>query len=195
MAQVALQSEKRPGVGKGVARKLRAAGKIPAVLYGPSIQPVHLAIQAKAVEVLVQKHGMNPIINLAVEGGEGHLCMIKDLQKDVFQKELVHLDLRRVDLNERIEVSVPLILEGEQSLRAKGGIIEQTIRSLRVKTVPTKIPDSLTVDISHLKIGQTVPAGEVKLPEGVELAQDKDQGIVNVFATRGSALATESHGG
>lgn len=195
MAQVALQSEKRPGVGKGVARKLRASGKIPAVLYGPSFQPVHLAIPSKSVEVLVQKYGMNPIINLSVEGGDSHLCMIKDLQKDVFQKELVHLDLRRVDLNEKIEVSVPLILEGEQSLRAKGGIIEQTIRSLRVKTVPTKIPDSLTADISHLKIGQTVPAGEVKLPEGVELAQDKDQGIVNVFATRGSALASESHGG
>jgi large subunit ribosomal protein L25 len=77
-------------------------------------------------------------------------------------------------------------------LRAKGGILEQMVRGIRVKTVPNKIPDSVNVDISHLKIGQTVTVGQVQLPEGVALSHDPDAAIVNVFATRGSALFAES---
>ena len=197
MGQVALSSKHRNKVGKGVCRKLRVVGRIPGVLYGPSIQPVHLDIDEKEVASLVRGHGLNSIINLSIDGapGEGScLCMIKDVQRDVFQKFFLHVDLRKVDLNEKIEVIVPLQLQGEQTIRTKGGIIEQMVRGIRISSMPNNIPDLLTADISGLRIGQTVTVADVVLPEGVEFApsQDREAGVVNVFATRGSALYTES---
>ena len=109
MAQQELSSDFRTNVGKGVARKLRAVGKIPGVLYGPTIQPVHLALDEKTVATMIQSHGLNSIIKLNIEGSPAdkeHLCMVKDVQRDVFQKKVLHLDLRRIDLKEKIEVSV-----------------------------------------------------------------------------------------
>jgi large subunit ribosomal protein L25 len=195
VSQVTLKSKYREKSGKGVARQLRFAGRVPGVIYGPTIQPFGIELDHKELDTLVRAHGRNPIISLTIEGsphGTEHLCMIKDIQKDIYQTEILHLDLRRVDLTETIEVSVPITLEGEQVLRAKGGILEQMVRGIRVKTVPNKIPDSVNVDISHLKIGQTVTVGQVQLPEGVALSHDPDAAIVNVFATRGSALFAES---
>lgn len=197
MGQVALSSKHRNKVGKGVSRKLRVVGRIPGVLYGPNFQPLHLDIDEKEVASLVRAHGLNSIINLSIDGapGEGScLCMIKDVQRDVFQKFFLHVDLRKVDLNEKIEVIVPLQLQGEQAIRAKGGIIEQMVRGVRVRSLPNNIPDTLNADISALRIGQTVSVADVQLPEGVELAasQDPKAGVVNVFATRGSALYSES---
>lgn len=195
MGQVALKSKHRTKVGKGISRRLRVAGRVPAVLYGPSIQPVHLDMDEKEVATLVHGHGLNPIISLSIENSPGEadcLCMIKDVQRDVFQKHILHVDLRKVDMTEKITVLVPLVLQGEQAIRAKGGIIEQMVRSIRVTSLPTSIPDSLVADISELRIGQTIAVGDIVLPEGVELAQDKEAGVVNVFATRGSALYSES---
>ena len=196
MGQVALASKHRTKVGKNSCSKLRFAGRIPGVLYGPSIKPVHLDIEEKEVSVLVHTHGLNPIINLTIEGSaeSSCLCMIKEVQQDVFHREILHIDLRKVDLNEKIEVTVPLTLHGEAAIRLKGGVVEQMVRGIRVLSLPTNIPEQLTADISELRIGHTITVSAIVLPEGVELAptQDRDAGVVNVFTTRGTVLQTES---
>jgi large subunit ribosomal protein L25 len=192
MAQVALASKFRKGTGKGVARKLRAAGQVPGILYGPSMEPIPLQLDEKEVQVLVKSKGLNRIIELQVEDSPGektHLCLIKDLQRDVYQQRVMHLDLRKLDLNEKVVVSIRLTLEGEAAIRAKGGIVEQMVRGIRVRTQPANIPEGTFADISELRLGQTITIGEVALPDGVELVDNPDAPIVNIFAARGSALA------
>jgi large subunit ribosomal protein L25 len=192
MAQQELSSDFRSNVGKGVARKLRVLGKIPGVLYGPTIQPVHLSLEEKTVATMISTHGLNSIIKLTIDGGPAdkeHLCMVKDVQRDVFQKKVLHLDLRRIDLKEKIEVAVRLTFENEKELRAKGAIVEQLVRTLRIKTFPTDIPENFSADIGHLRPGQTITIGEIKLPEGVDLLQDPALPIVNITAARGAVIA------
>lgn len=194
MAQVELASKFRKGTGKGVARKLRAAGQVPGILYGPSMEPIALELDEKNVLSLVQTHGLNRIIALTVDGAPGdtkHLCLIKDMQRDVYQQRVVHLDLRKLDLDEQVVVTVRLHLEGEQAIRSKGGIVEQMVRGIRVRTKPANIPNGFSADISALRLGQTISVGEVKLPEGVELVDNPDSPIVNIFAARGSAMAAK----
>ncbi len=187
MAQVKLESNTREKSGKGVARKLRAAGRIPAVLYGPSIEPVGLDLHQKSLQEMISKHGLNPIINLSV-GGETHLCMIKDIQRDVFQTKILHCDLRRIDMKEKIEINVPLHLDGEAAVRSSGAVVEHIVRHVHVKTTPAFIPDEFRVDISGLKVGKTITVKEIKMPEGVELLDD-DSPIVHIFLPRGAAAA------
>jgi large subunit ribosomal protein L25 len=190
MASVALTSKLRTGTGKGVARKLRAAGNIPGVLYGPSIQPIHLELEHKAVQGLLQSKGINRIIELTVEGSDGgtHLCLIKEVVRDVYQTKVMHIDLRKVDMNEKIVVDVRVSLDGEQTLRAKGGIVEQMVRSVKVRTSPGNIPETISVDISGLRMGKTITVGELPLPEGAELQDNPDLPILNISAARGSAM-------
>lgn len=192
MAQVALASKFRKGTGKGVARKLRAAGQVPGILYGPSMEPIPLQLNEKEVQNLVQSKGLNRIIELQVEdspGDKSHLCLIKDLQRDVYQQRVVHLDLRKLDLNEKVVVSIRLTLEGEAAIRAKGGIVEQMVRGIRVRTQAANIPEGTFADISELKLGQTITIGEIALPEGVELVDNPESPVVNIFAARGSLMA------
>jgi len=193
MAQVELASKFRKGTGKGVARKLRAINRVPGILYGPSMEPITIDLDEKEVLTLVQSKGLNRIIALTVDGAPGdknHICLIKDMQRDVYQQRITHLDLRKLDLNEKVVVTIRLTLEGEAVIRAKGGIVEQMVRGIRVRTKPNDIPSGFSADISKLRLGQTIGIGQVALPEGVELVDNPDSPIVNIFAARGSAMAT-----
>lgn len=193
MAQVELASKFRKGTGKGVARKLRAIGRVPGILYGPSMEPITIDLDEKEVLTLVQRKGLNRIIALTVDdapGDKSHICLIKDVQRDVYQQHITHLDLRKLDLNEQVVVTVRLTLEGEAVIRAKGGIVEQMVRGVRVRTKPNDIPTGFTADIASLRLGQTITIGQVQLPEGVELVDNPESPIVNIFAARGSAMAT-----
>lgn len=193
MAQVELASKFRKGTGKGVARKLRAIGRVPGILYGPSMEPITIDLDEKEVLTLVQRKGLNRIIALTVDdapGDKSHICLIKDVQRDVYQQHITHLDLRKLDLNEQVVVTVRLTLEGEAVIRAKGGIVEQMVRGVRVRTKPNDIPTGFTADIANLRLGQTITIGQVQLPEGVELVDNPESPIVNIFAARGSAMAT-----
>lgn len=194
MAQVQLASKFRKGTGKGVARKLRALGQVPGILYGPSMEPIALQLDEKEVLTLVKTKGLNRIIALTVEdapGEKSHICLIKAVQRDVYQQHITHLDLRKLDLNEKVVVAIRLSLEGEAIIRAKGGIVEQMVRGIRVRTKPNDIPAGFSADISKLRLGQTITIGEVQLPEGVELVDNADAPIVNIFAARGSAMTEE----
>ena len=193
MAQVELASKFRKGTGKGAARKLRAINRVPGILYGPSMEPITIDLDEKEVLTLVQRKGLNRIIALTVDdapGDKSHICLIKDVQRDVYQQHITHLDLRKLDLNEQVVVTVRLTLEGEAVIRAKGGIVEQMVRGVRVRTKPNDIPTGFTADIANLRLGQTITIGQVQLPEGVELVDNPESPIVNIFAARGSAMAT-----
>lgn len=194
MAQAKLESNTREKSGKGVARKLRAEGRIPGVLYGPSIEPVSLDLHQKSLQELISKHGLNPIITLSV-GSESHLCMIKDIQRDVYQTKILHCDLRRIDMKETIEINVPLHIDGEAAVRSTGAVVEHIVRSVHVKTTPAFIPEEFRVDISALRVGKTITVKEIKMPEGVELLGGDESPIVHIFLPRGAAAAAAAEEG
>lgn len=188
MSQFSVSALKRDSAGKGVARKLRAKGLIPGVLYGRDSSPILFSTDEKAFATLMKEQGLNSILELDIEGDK-HTCMIAEYQKDVFQRNLTHIDLKMVDLNAKVVVRVPVALEGEQSVRGKGGIAQLYARELKVRVLATEIPKRITFDISELNPGESRKLSAVTLPDNVEALDPMSTTVVNVLAPRALAAA------
>jgi large subunit ribosomal protein L25 len=181
-----LQIEVRGGTGKGVARKLRAAGRIPAVLYGRGAAAVSLALDPRALEQLLKTSaaGLNTLIDLAVEGRTdlaGKVVLVKELQREPVRGKLMHADLYEVDLTKTIQVSVPLHVVGNaRGVAMAGGILDHALRELEVECLPRAIPDEIEVDVTELDVGGSIHVRDLRLPEGVKLLSDPDLSVVSV---------------
>jgi large subunit ribosomal protein L25 len=185
VADTALHAQKRDKTGKGVGRKLRAAGRIPAVLYGRGTESVPLAVEPRALEkVLAAGHaGMNTLIDLQVDGGAQTVVLVKELQRDPVKGTLLHADLYRVDLSQTIEVAVPLHIVGTaQGVALSGGILDFALREIEIECLPRAIPDQIDVDVSALDIGESLHVRDIVLPQGVTLKSDPDLSVVSVVA-------------
>jgi len=167
MERFGLTAETRNN-GKGAARKLRAAGKIPAVLYGTSVEPQSLAVDAFTFEKIAkQAQGSTMVFDLEVAGKKS-TALVRDYQADPFRREITHIDFQAVGLNDKIEVEIPVQLSGDPVGVKEGGILEQLRRTLNVRCLVSNIPSHFDVDVSGLDIGDNIHANELTLPEGVE---------------------------
>lgn len=186
MERVVLLAEVREKTGKSVARKLRLAGKIPAILYGKHRPPTPLAIERKhLLEVLHTAAGRNVLIDLQIQRDgdvETATVMLKELQRDLFGREVIHADLVAVSLEESIELEVPIVLVGQAKGVAEGGILEHHLRHLLVECLPTQIPEHIEVDISHLNIGDTIHVSDLNIPEGVAVRTPPEEVVVSLLA-------------
>jgi large subunit ribosomal protein L25 len=182
MAVIEMPAEKRAGLGKGGARKARAAGTIPGILYGHGEAPVPLAIGARTFQLAVQKHkGGNAIVNLAIDGGQ-YTALIRDVQYDPITHHILHLDFQHISLTEMVEVEVSVHLIGVPSgVKDGGGILEYITRSVEVRCLPTQIPPSIDVDVTALEIGDSVHVRDLKV-ENAEILSDMDSTIATVVA-------------
>ena len=180
MAVIPLSGTRRESIGKGGARKARAAGHIPAVLYGHGETPVPVTIQAREFELALRGHkGGNPIVNLAVADGQ-YTALIRDVQYHPVSHDILHLDFQHISLTESIEVKVSVHLTGlPLGVKDGGGILETILRELDVRCLPTAIPPSISVDVSHLNIGDSVHVREVSVPD-VTILNDGDETIATV---------------
>ena len=180
MKRVSLKAETREG-GKGAARRLRAEGRIPAVLYGRAVKPVAVSVDRREFSSAVKTEaGMNVLINLSIPGVDSGLARIRDYQADPFRREFTHVDFQAISLKEKLEVEVPIRLVGDAPGVEEGGVVEQPRRSLHVRALPDKIPSEINVDISTLNIGDGIHADEVTLPEGVEFPHRSNFTIVAI---------------
>lgn len=179
-----LKAQKRQRIGSRYAARERAAGRLPAVVYGHGVDPVHISLDAK--EALRYFHDGERVFGLALEGGSGEeTVLLKDLQFDYLGTNIVHADLMRVDLNEQIEAHVHMKLVGEPvGLKTAGTILVHPLTALTVRCTVAALPDHIEVDVSGLKVGETMHAGQVKLPEGVELAMDEETVIASVSSVK-----------
>ena len=163
-----LQAKPREGAGKGPARRLRAQGLIPAVVYGRHSKTA----QQIAVDPLAIKHAvsaparLNTLIQLKLDGQE-KLVLLKDFQLDPVSRQMLHADFLEVREGERVKVNVPIVLVGKAVGVLAGGILSQARRQIEVLALPTAIPDKIEVDVSHLKMAQAIHINDVKLPEGL----------------------------
>jgi large subunit ribosomal protein L25 len=167
-------------LGKGGARKARAAGQIPAVLYGHGETPIPVAIGSRDFEIALHKHeGGNPIVNLALAGSE-YTALIRAVQYDPVTHAILHLDFQHISLTETVEVKVALHFEGLAiGVKDGGGILESIMRDVEVRCLPTAIPPSISVDVSRLNIGDSIHVSELVVPNVVILT-DPTAAIVTV---------------
>jgi large subunit ribosomal protein L25 len=202
-----ITAENREQFGKGAARKLRAAGRIPAVLYGHGTDPVHISLPGHEVSLIVRN--ANAVLDLDI-AGRPLLALIKDVQKDPVRQIIEHVDLLLVQSGETVQVEVPVHVQGEP---APGTIVTLDVQTLLLDVEATHIPERIGIDVSDLPDGTHITAGDVKLPEGAKLAsdpslliigiatpsragtgEDEEAETTRVESTGGEASATEAEG-
>lgn len=185
MAEYTLNVEVRESAGKGVARKLRAKGRIPGVCYGSGARTLQIQLDPAALEraLRASSAGMNTLFGLQGAAElSGKSVLVKELQRDPVKGSLLHADLYAVDLTREIEVAVPLHLTGTAAGLMDGGIVDHQLREIMVACLPGSIPESLSLDVSALGIGDSLHVRDVALPAGVKLVSDPDLSVVSVVA-------------
>lgn len=178
--EVELKAEQRDGAGKGVARKVRAAGKVPAVLYGGGIDPLALTVESGALwHALHTDAGSNVLIDLAVDG-QSYLTMPREVQRDIVRGTILHVDFLRIRKDVAIQVDVPVHLSGESVGVKQGGVVEHHLWELRVECLPMEVPESIEADISKLDIGDALHLKDLRIPGNVTVLTPEDEIIVSV---------------
>jgi len=179
MPEIALTAQAGRPTGSRPARRLRAAGKVPAVLYGHGVEAQPIAVDGRELRsALTTDAGLNALLALKVDG-TSHLAMARELQRDPVRGTVRHVDFVIVRRDEIVTVDVPLTVVGEAIQVHQGdGVVDQQLHGLSVKATPARIPTHLEVDISGLAIGDTIRVGDVPLPEGVTTDVDPDTAIV-----------------
>ena len=184
MERLELEVNVRETSGKGPARQLRARGAVPAVVYGGSVAAQSLEVQERQLAAVLRS-GANRIIDLkGPDGFENRLVLLKEYQRDPVSQSLLHCDFYNVDTKQQIDVQVPIHIEGKAKGVELGGILEVVQREVLVKCLPLEIPDSLTLDVSDLDVGDALHVSDLVSPPGAEIANEPTQTVVHVVAPR-----------
>jgi large subunit ribosomal protein L25 len=188
---ITVAAEPRTLRGKNEARRLRAAGSAPAVVYGTGKETLTVAVNPKeVVRILHSKTGHNTIFTLAVKDGEDTPVMIVDWQRDPVKDTLLHVDMKRIDLTQRLVVMVPVHTLGDpEGVKIQGGLHEVITREIELECLPHEIPEFLSVDVSKLLIGQSVRASDVALPGSARLLSPADAVISHVVTMKAEEVA------
>lgn len=181
MEKISLNAQKRNTETKGQLRQLRETGFIPAILYGKKQQPIKLVVSEKELEEATATHaGFNALIDLNIAGEKPLIVLIRDYQAHPIHRNFTHVDFRAIDVTEKIIVEVPIELLGESIGVKEGGVMEQLLRKVEVRCLPTNIPESFEINVESLNIGDSVHTKGIALPEGVEFLKDTNYTIATV---------------
>jgi large subunit ribosomal protein L25 len=185
MATASLGAEPRTNTGKGVARKLRAAGQVPAVIYGHGRDPQALTINIREFERLADSIRVtSTVIELAV-GGKTARTLIREVQRNPLDRAVLHIDFQELVAGEMVNVSVPLRYVGTpEGVRTSGGIMEEILHLLLVRCDPANIPDHIDVDVTALTIGHGLHVSDLKLAAGIEILDEPGQSLCTVSAPK-----------
>ena len=186
---ITITAEGRPARGKNEARRLRVKGLTPAIVYGVGKDPVAVAVSPKEVnKILHSATGHNTIFSVAVQGGESEPVMIVDWQNDPIKGNLLHVDLKRIDLTKRIIVKVPITASGDaKGVKLQGGLLELITREVEIECLPEDIPDKFVVEVGELMIGMSKRAGDIALTGSMSLVSAPEQVLAHVVALRAEA--------
>jgi len=184
--EITVTAEPRATRGKNEARRLRVRGLAPGVLYGSQRDAVPISLNPKEVQKILHSNtGHNTIFNLSVQGLEDTPAMIVDWQNDPVRENLLHVDLKRIDLTQRIRVKVRVQTTGEpKGVKIQGGLLEIVNREIDIECLPDEIPELYTVDVTELMIGQHMRSKDIPLGGSVKLVSLPDQVIAHVVALK-----------
>jgi len=193
MAEVSLEVSRREGIGKGVAKKLRRDGNVPAVVYGGHREPVAITVDRKSVSELIQKseHGIRSVFLLKMAGTDQQRhAMIKEVTIDPISRKMLHIDFVRVLMDEVVKVTVPVHITGLAIGVKEGGLLDFQVREVHVECLPNAIPDSIEVDATPLGVHDYYRVKDLKLPEGVKILDDPERVVVGVTVARAEVSET-----
>jgi large subunit ribosomal protein L25 len=188
MERVNLEAKVRAGTGTGRVKKLRRAGQVPAVVYGRGIDATAVVVDAKALRgALHTTAGMNVLIDLTIGDGalSARTVMVKDVQRDIFRRDIIHVDFTTVNLTETVEAHVPIVFKGTpKGVTDDGGVFEAHLREVVVECLPMQIPERIEFDVSDLPLGKSVHVSDLVLPADVTLVSEPEEVVATVVAPR-----------
>jgi len=185
MASASLSAESRSETGKGVARKLRASGRVPGVIYGHGREPQALSLNARELEKLLGSIAAGSTVVELTLGSATTNTLIREVQRHPFKKQILHVDFMELVAGEKVIVDIPLVFIGTpEGVRTGGGLLEQILHSIEINVDPSSIPNHIDVDVSQMVMGHSLHVRDLKLPEGVEVLTDEDATICAVIAPR-----------
>lgn len=184
MATTPLSASSRADTGKGVARKLRAAGRIPGVIYGHAREPRSLSLDTHEFELLLEKVPYRTtVFELDIDGSKSN-ALIRELQRHPYKKELLHVDFQELVAGEKVTVRVPIVYVGASIGVKEGGIIDQIMHEFTIRVDPMAIPSKVELDITNLSIGKSIHVGDVVMPAGAEVLDDEDATVCTCAAPK-----------
>ncbi|MDA8390872.1 MAG: 50S ribosomal protein L25/general stress protein Ctc [Gammaproteobacteria bacterium] len=197
-AKYELNAEARSATGTGASRRLRRAGKVPAILYGASEAPLMLALDHDALWHHTQHEAFfTSILTITVDGKAAGQAIVRDLQMHPFKPRVAHVDLQRISATERLHIAVPLHFVGQDvapGVKLQGGVVSHLMTEIDVSCLPSQLPEFLTVDMSEMKVNDSVHLSNLVVPEGVvltDLAHGNDLAIATITMIRGETEAVE----
>jgi large subunit ribosomal protein L25 len=188
-----IEAQPRHSGTKNDARRLRRSGQIPAVLYGAGLEPKTVAVDPKQIRrILNSETGHNSIFDLAVAGdSDSGKAMIVDWQFEPIKGALLHVDLKRIAMDQLLRVSVPVVLKGEApGVKLQGGILEQVLREIEIECLPADIPGHIDADVSSLNFGDSIRVSDLPKSDKVKILTDEGQTVVHVTAVKEEVVAT-----
>jgi large subunit ribosomal protein L25 len=186
-----LEAQKRESGNKNSARRVRAAGKIPAVVYGAGKDTSVISVDPRQVlRILKSESGHNTIFDLAMDNDRVK-AMIVDWQFEPIKGKLLHVDLQRIAMDKRLTVTVPIILKGDaQGVKTEGGILEQLLREVEIECLPADIPKSIEADISHLTFGIELRVKDLAHSDKLKFLTDEDRMVAHITSVKEEVVAT-----
>ena len=183
MQQKQMNIELRTKTGTGVSRRLRMADMVPGVVYGKGVDPVTVSIKVRDLqEAISGAGGQNNLITL-IGGGtlDQNIAIVADIQRDPIKRTFKHVDLHRINPNEKLRVTVPVVLKGTAIGVKEGGLLDLAHHELHIECLPGNIPDSIIIDVTDLKIAHSIHVSEIPLPEGIVLLDQPKIPVVSVL--------------
>ncbi len=182
MKEISISASRRESLGKGPARQARMAGNIPAVVYGPEIEPIPVAVEERSFRAAMKTSGgSSSIINLDVDGAVNKV-IVREIQRDPVTSRIVHLDFHAISLTKPLHISIPIHLTGTpRGVKTDGGIMQTTMRELEISCLPTDIPEELTIDVSDLGIGDSIHVSDISIDK-VEILSPPQRTVVVIAA-------------
>jgi large subunit ribosomal protein L25 len=175
-----LKAERRDHTGKEIAHKIRAEGRVPAIVYGHGMQPIPISIDARELfHLLHTDAGMNVLVDLRVDG-ENFLALPREVQRDYIKGRFLHVDFLRIARDEKITVEVPVHVVGESHGVKEGGVVEHHLWTLQVECLPLDVPTNIEADITRLGINESLKVSDLKTPEKCTILTPRDEVVVSV---------------
>lgn len=181
MAQVDLNVELRDQTGKGVARRLRAAGQLPGVVYGKDLDPQPITVEPKGLAKSIETNGWNVLYRLkGAQGLNDKVVILKDADIDPLSRDLVSAEFHAINLKEKAEFTIPVNIVGTAAGQNEGGTLDLIRKELDVYCLPSEVPNEIDIDVTALEIGDTIHIEEVVPPAGVEMVFDVNFTVATV---------------